>query len=542
MEILTKKSPDLAFCPICHDIYLDPLILPCGKYVCSECVPDQGMFECELCSQKHTKKSAVYNEILANIVAEYVNSDDQYSQNRNYKILRIRNLVKELKTISHLEHESTTHDYFSSVKNKIQLRTECVIESARNESQKLIDQVTECQEKTINELATKSEDRANQLVNLEKELDELLKSGRPRDQVSESLNSYLDVLIKQLNSEMMLNKSYLVFKESSSEVRLGSLALQNKPFVHEKLEKIDLTEFFRSNNIDPNAVSHVCLNYAYDNYFVLAYKPKNRYTIYLNIIDSKFKVIESNQVHHWMYYDDFQLFMFDCGILLLINYSDKFVILSFSIDSFEDVEAQVTKLNKDKLRNQSSHYRIYNLEIFDGSLYALCLVSSPLHPPYSVILRFDKAYLYMHTYEFKKELSFCYELNAINGMRVKNDKLWILDSTNAVVFTSCLKAVGPSNRISSHGLADKITNFPNIKDFKTDLNNFMIDSQENFIFLVGWPGKISRVLYVNLDGSIIFSQELNDLEIDHFFTDQNDNFYLVDVKQFIVYKLDDPCT
>lgn len=190
-------------CPICKEIYLDPKILPCGKSVCSECIPDQEEFECEICSQTHNTTSAelLKDDHLTSIIDQHIQLCEKDINVRSYKIKIIRKLIKDLKEQPKsklAECEALLDAHCSSVKNSIDLKTECMIESLRNENQNLLDQVNKLREESMNKLSAQFNAKAERLTNLETAVEQLSLSDKPNDQEHQSLTSYIEGLIINL--------------------------------------------------------------------------------------------------------------------------------------------------------------------------------------------------------------------------------------------------------------------------------------------------------------------------------------------------------
>ena len=69
----------LIICKLCHETLEDPIILPCGKTICSKHLIDEtNSFKCDLCDNLHDKTvdkfpvNQTVNELLQ-ICDEYVN-------------------------------------------------------------------------------------------------------------------------------------------------------------------------------------------------------------------------------------------------------------------------------------------------------------------------------------------------------------------------------------------------------------------------------------------------------------------------------------
>lgn len=439
-------------------------------------------------------------------------SNDGYSASRNHKIISIRSLLEKFKKSSFFNLESVTDQYIPSLKNSINLRTECMIEAVRNENRKLIDQVNQHREKLIRKSSAQLKDRAEIVKRLERQVEELLKSDKTRDQMSASLDSYLDQLKAQF-AEIKLD--HLTFQADSSEVVLGILA------------EINFFRILRANNIDPTIVRSFCLLSLDDGQFVMAYNRKNRNKIFLNVLDSKFDVIKSHEVGHRNDYQEFKLFTnTHTEFFLVINAKSSSEILLF--DSKSLVQLRQKSFKQTSEINQAP-YRICSIEGSLGYTYALCSAGSEL---IVVELADDYVAFLDHSSHIKYTRSF---RDRINSIKVKNNKIWILSRAGLSVYMPSYSVTFDSDTVINEPL-ETIRGFPDVAGVEANRNNFLIDSQNNFIFFVGLPDKVSQAIYVNLDKQVIFKQDLNDLEVSDFFIDENDYVYLVHRDKLIVTK------
>jgi len=74
----TNKLTELINCPICHDIYVKPMVGSCGHSICAICFNTKKSTECPIC--RKTQITYVENYSLKDIVEKSVNPEDY--QNR----------------------------------------------------------------------------------------------------------------------------------------------------------------------------------------------------------------------------------------------------------------------------------------------------------------------------------------------------------------------------------------------------------------------------------------------------------------------------
>ncbi|XP_028267201.1 nuclear factor 7, brain [Parambassis ranga] len=79
--IMSLPEDDLT-CPICCDIFTDPILLPCGHSFCRSCLKkcrDTGLRECPVCRKRATKSNLTSNLALKNVCEAVVQARRQSS-------------------------------------------------------------------------------------------------------------------------------------------------------------------------------------------------------------------------------------------------------------------------------------------------------------------------------------------------------------------------------------------------------------------------------------------------------------------------------
>uniref|UniRef100_A0A3Q1EAX5 RING-type domain-containing protein n=1 Tax=Acanthochromis polyacanthus TaxID=80966 RepID=A0A3Q1EAX5_9TELE len=74
------KNPDLC-CPVCHDIFKDPVILACTHSFCKVCLQswwtEKPNRECPVCKQRHLKRQLPSNLVLRNLCESFLEDKRQ---------------------------------------------------------------------------------------------------------------------------------------------------------------------------------------------------------------------------------------------------------------------------------------------------------------------------------------------------------------------------------------------------------------------------------------------------------------------------------
>lgn len=500
------------YCPSCQDIYMDPKVLPCGKSMCNECIPDQDEFECNLCSERHVKtpEGFLQNESLASLVDQNIVKSDQDLDKRNYRLKVIKHLIEEAESQSKFpECEALLDEHFMSIKSSIDLKTESLIEVARKKNQELIDRAKEYQEQIRNELKAQMEAKAQQITSCKKEVGELIKSDKPRDQVAEELKQYIQHLRKEMSELEKLHKEHDVvkFTESQDEIELGSVARQRKS--EDEFETFDLAQFFKAKHLNISDIDSIQLA-EHQNMLILAYKRVNRSAVYLVKLDSEFRCKQEVETKFISDYLDFKLCTSNSQIFLIFNSRDKSVIFTF--DNFNSSYSEKIQVPISIARSfNQCIIHIIRVEYYNYQYFAWCLSDS-----------YSSAYIVRLN---KNNISSSYRLTeSFFGMRTKNDKMFAFNSRELIVYS-----------MNDFIPVERIQNFPYAPAL-TSRFDFLIDSHENFIF-VERQDKVSQLIYVSFDGKFICKKELYDPNINHFFIDKRDNVYLVNTKQLVVYRI-----
>lgn len=488
-----------------------------STYSESESIYDPDMVEYSLSGLKLSQSS---NSI--------VQASDTDVDGRSSKINTIRDSIKELRDqLKFTECEAILEEHCLAVKNVIDLKTELLIESVRNESQKLVKKVDASRERLINDLSARFKVSGEQVTRLEKDVDELIKSDKPGHQVTEGLDSYIEILrLESLEIKEMNKKQNVVeFRENKGPVCLGSIIDHQIS----RLERVDLIAFFQQEKIATKEIESVQLVASITrNCLVLAYKQVNHCTVHLRFLNRDLKCTDSQQVKEIVDYNDFKLYRsgyMSEKVSVVFNLDEKSIICIFNLrKSYWETKIVVPK----SFMTAFDDCRIIHLESLYNNYMVLCqsiplpLSSSAISSVIKITIRNNQPKRAPPVYE---------EIYRARSMRISNRKLWVFDSNSLSVY-------GLNNL---NDPTERIRGFPNLADIEVNVDNFLVDKHDNLIFFVGpLTNFITRAIYVNMKEEVVYKQQLYGLEIDDFFIDKHDTVHLLDAKQLVVYKFNKP--
>ena len=199
-------------------LYLEqPITLPCGSTICKEHIDqhnDDQRFTCSLCNEEHLIPANGFkiNKQIAQIIDNgYHLNEFQKTANDNLK--KLESIVGKYDNIN---ADEIIYDYFSQLRNKVDLKREKSMEEINNRSEEIIRDLYKL-EKQIKSNASKLEK-----LNLEELKNQKIPQWRdhlrkPDDSIHfqdmiNDLNKYIDRIqfeINDYNTKLFLNKNVL---------------------------------------------------------------------------------------------------------------------------------------------------------------------------------------------------------------------------------------------------------------------------------------------------------------------------------------------
>ncbi|XP_060936661.1 nuclear factor 7, brain-like [Limanda limanda] len=80
---MASRSEEDLCCPVCHDVFIDPVLLSCSHSFCKDCVKtwwkDKEVKECPVCKRRSSKQEPPCNLVLKNLCETFLQERDQSS-------------------------------------------------------------------------------------------------------------------------------------------------------------------------------------------------------------------------------------------------------------------------------------------------------------------------------------------------------------------------------------------------------------------------------------------------------------------------------
>ncbi|RNA10289.1 hypothetical protein BpHYR1_054033, partial [Brachionus plicatilis] len=114
-------------CKICDNVFIEPVILPCGNSICQSHVTFEEIFTCQICSLEHPipKEGFIANKLIKDLITTKIH--DNLSEKNNQQILNSFSLLENtIQEIEHLEKnpDDFITDFFAKLIHKIDLKRE----------------------------------------------------------------------------------------------------------------------------------------------------------------------------------------------------------------------------------------------------------------------------------------------------------------------------------------------------------------------------------------------------------------------------------
>ena len=222
-------------CEFCHNLFIDPIILPCSKTICLSHIEEDlskdtsfpNTIKCQFCKEFHiiSENTLKVNSLVRDIIQS---NGHLNQQEKNLKIKSLlfndemNNLFEQCNQIIGVDLEAFLLDYFINVRNQIESQRSVLIKNINNIANKFIDQVNEIevkQKKVLNKM--KQEHKLNKkIASLKKYRNDLDKEFH-RPYLRENHIEFINEVTKtNINS----------FKEKINEMEAFMLEIKNFSF------------------------------------------------------------------------------------------------------------------------------------------------------------------------------------------------------------------------------------------------------------------------------------------------------------------------
>ena len=142
---------ELGICDLesCQLFFEDPIVLPCGSTICKEhvtenCNDDDDQFFCEICDEKHPipVNGFPINKLGMKIIKKRLHFNEIQKKIADSNE-RLESVIKEHES---LNSDNLIYDYFSNLRNEVDLHREQLIEQINKRSDEIIKQLKEMEE------------------------------------------------------------------------------------------------------------------------------------------------------------------------------------------------------------------------------------------------------------------------------------------------------------------------------------------------------------------------------------------------------------
>jgi hypothetical protein len=214
----------------CNLIYENPITLPCGHSLCQNHLETTDeKFMCQFCEKEHIipENGFFINKTIVQLIEEYVKSNPIRKEIKQ-TFDQLAQLVKEY---SEIDPDVYVYDYFSKIRNKVDLHREELIEQINSKSDEIIQQLKVKEEKCkLN--ATKLEKMS--LTKVNEEISCCKKKMRSLNINKHALNDILTKIkdfVKKIQNEsskynqaLFLNNESIEFEKYQGSSFFGQLA------------------------------------------------------------------------------------------------------------------------------------------------------------------------------------------------------------------------------------------------------------------------------------------------------------------------------
>jgi hypothetical protein len=117
---------EILSCKICQNRLKVPVVLPCGQTVCKNHIDETtNEFKCDLCCEIHKTQNIVMNKAISKALNDNIDRKifGRKYENACNKVDKLEQSITEFNLVAK-HKEEFVHNYFSLLKNKIDLNVE----------------------------------------------------------------------------------------------------------------------------------------------------------------------------------------------------------------------------------------------------------------------------------------------------------------------------------------------------------------------------------------------------------------------------------
>jgi WD40 repeat protein len=216
----------------CKKYLRDPISLPCGETICKLHIDDTSTsFKCPVCDEDHIKPQV--NMKMNSVLNKNLHLTGQHKQVKE----SFDKLEKEINDFqkSNLAHPQLyIHDFFSEIRNKIDLHRDQMIENIQQRSEKLLNRLKLIEQECYrNEAKLEKIDYEAKKVELNELSEKLrlsnLKVGElfeMKASINSKIQEFKKIYSKEFEQNLLMNKTISFVEEDSTE--FGHLIVNHK--------------------------------------------------------------------------------------------------------------------------------------------------------------------------------------------------------------------------------------------------------------------------------------------------------------------------
>jgi hypothetical protein len=229
-----SKYKDFCICELenCELFIENPIILPCGSTICQEHVENESKkFDCEICKKEHfiPEEGFPINKFAYKLM------ESGFYLNKTQKKIKdsFEKLEQKIEEHENLNSENLIYDYYSNIRNQVDLHREQLIDEIIKRSEEIIKQLKVLEEKCkLNSAMLKKMDldqfKNNDIGDLKYTLREPYLTHYDLNKLYSDINDKIDDIQEDINNFKNGSLIYqnIQFKKENSNL-FGELKVEN---------------------------------------------------------------------------------------------------------------------------------------------------------------------------------------------------------------------------------------------------------------------------------------------------------------------------